>query len=69
MWSVVLRAVNFILIGVGVADIATDWFRRPKDEPKPAIMQYIKTGWINWLITAGVVVLILKYTNLLKKRM
>lgn len=70
MWSVVIRAIPYVLAGVGLSDIATDWFRkREPTEAKPDIARIIKVSWLNWLVTAGLVVLILKYTNILKKRM
>lgn len=70
MWAVLLRAIPYALIGVGLADVAKNWFRkRSPDEPAPNVPALIKYNWIGWLLQAGVVVLILKYTNVLKKRM
>jgi hypothetical protein len=70
MWAVVIRGMLWALAGVGVSDIATDWFKkREPDEAKPDIVKIIAGRWIGWAVTAGIVVLILKYTNILKKRL
>lgn len=70
MWAVVVRALPWVLSGIGIADIATDWFRkRPEDEPKPDVVKIIKRGWLGWLIAAALVVFILRQTELLKKRL
>lgn len=69
MWNIIIRAIPSILIGVGLSDIATDWFKKRDPGEKPNVKSLIMSQWVSWIVSAGIVVLILKYTNLLKKRM
>jgi len=66
--GIALRAITYVMAGIGLADIAKDWFLRPATEPKPTIFQRIQVSWLSWLITALSVFLLLRYTNILKKR-
>jgi len=69
MWAVILRALPWVLSGVGIADIATDWFRKKPEGTKTDVVQVIKRGWLGWLVSAALVVFILRQTDLLKKRL
>lgn len=64
MWNALLRALPWVLSGIGIADIATDWF----GGEKPDVVTKVKTSWVPWAITTVVVLLFLNFGDVLKKR-